>query len=452
MTKPCVLVIDDEAAMCETLKAILETEDYDVLTTGDARDGLNIVNKEPVNLIISDVRLPGMSGIKFLSAIKENFPSIPVMMISAFGDMKTAVDAMKRGAFDYLAKPFQPEELLVTVKKALDYENLMVENLMLRNEIGSRYNLSDIIGESEVMRQLKDTVARVAPTDATVFIEGECGVGKELVAHSLHYHSDRVGQPFIEVNCAAFAESLLESELFGYEKGAFTGADQRTSGKFEIADGGTLYLDEIGDMSLSVQAKVLRGIQEKIFFRVGGSEAVHTDVRIIAATNKDLKEEIVRGNFREDLYFRLNVINIKIPPLRERDGDIPLLAKTFLNQTRRKFPEHDDIELSPATITRLEQYQWPGNVREVQNLMERVVILGSLDEIDYLVQGVAFPIDRASLSHLPLKDAVEAFKKSQIIEALKQSKWRLNKAAKRLGISRHALRYQMETLGIDTND
>lgn len=452
MTKPCVLVIDDEIAMCETLKAILETEDYDVLTTGDARDGLNVVNKEPVNLIISDVRLPGMSGIKFLSAIKENFPSIPVMMISAFGDMKSAVDAMKRGAFDYLAKPFQPEELLVTVKKALDYENLMVENLMLRNEIGSRYNLSDIIGESEVMRQLKDTVARVAPTDATVFIEGECGVGKELVAHSLHYHSDRIGQPFIEVNCAAFAEPLLESELFGYEKGAFTGADQRTSGKFEIADGGTLYLDEIGDMSLSVQSKVLRGIQEKVFFRVGGSEAVHTDVRIIAATNKNLREEIVRGNFREDLYFRLNVINIKIPPLRERDGDIPLLAKTFLNQAKRKFSEHDDIELSPATITRLEQYQWPGNVREVQNLMERVVILGNLHEIDYLVQGAASPIDHASLSHLPLKDAVEAFKRSQIIEALKQSKWRLNKAAKRLGISRHALRYQMETLGIDTND
>jgi two-component system NtrC family response regulator len=452
MANPKILVIDDEEAMCETLETILAFEDYDVTTSGDAREGLKIVERDTVNLIISDVRLPGMSGIEFLTAIKAGHPSIPVVMISAYGDMKSAVDAMKRGAFDYLAKPFQPEELLVTVKKALDYENLMLENMMLKNEMGSRYNLADMIGESEPMRQLKDTVARVAPTDATVFIEGECGVGKELVAHSLHYHSDRVGKPFIEVNCAAFTESLLESELFGYEEGAFTGADRRTAGKFEIADGGTLYLDEIGDMSSTVQAKVLRGIQEKVFFRVGGSASVHTDVRIIAATNKDLKAQIELGNFREDLFFRPNVINIKIPPLRERGPDIVLLAQTFLRQFKGKFSDRDDIELTDKKEIQLSKYAWPGNVRELKNLMERVVILSDCEEIDYLIRGASVSTDFSMFSDMLLKESVEAFKKVAITNALEQSKWRLNRAAERLGISRHALRYQMETLGIDMDE
>ncbi len=445
-----VLVIDDEENMCTTLKAILETQKYSVTTCGDARAALKIVENEAVNLIISDVRLPGKDGIKFLAEVKEKYPSIPVVMISAYGNMKSAVDAMKRGAYDYLAKPFNPDELIVTVNKALEYENLMLENISLKNEMGSRYNLADIIGESEELRKLKDTVAKVAPTDATVFIEGESGVGKELVAHSLHYHSKRIGKPFIDVNCAAFTESLLESELFGHEKGAFTGADRQKLGKFEAADGGTLYLDEIGDMSLALQSKVLRGLQERVFFRVGGNDPVTTDVRIVAATNKNLREEIEKGNFREDLFYRLNVINLKIPPLRERPDDIRQLAESFLTEFKRKFPDRKEIEISEEQLKRLETHHWPGNVRELRNLIERVVILGEENEIDHIAEaGDTTGNELAMLKLRSLKEAVHEFKKMMIVDVLESTKWRVNKAADRLGISRHTLRYQMESLEIE---
>jgi len=449
--KSKILVVDDEKNMCETIEAILcQQEEYDVAVCYDAKTGLRMIQSDAIDTVITDVRMPGMDGITFLSEMKKNHPSIPVIMITAYGNMKSAVDALKRGAFDYLAKPFDPDELLLSVKKALEYENLILENRSLRSELSSRFRLVDIVEGSKIMRDLKNIIAKAAPTDSTVLIEGESGVGKELVAHSLHYHSHRAGFPFVAVNCAAFTETLLESELFGYEKGAFTGAQRQNKGKFEIADRGTLYLDEIGDMSINLQAKILRVLQDQTFFRVGGTDPVRVNVRILVATNKNLKERIKKEVFREDLYYRINVMNIKVPPLRERKDDIVPLAQHVVKEMKKKFPDREHFKISEQYLNYFKNYHWPGNVRELENLIERAFIMND--------ESVFLSILDNPQDEMPSRDetrdyteAVDAFRKKFIRNALQKTHWRVGKAAEVLGMSRHALRYQMESLGIKEN-
>jgi len=446
--KSKILIVDDEKHMCETIEAILsQQEGYDVAVCHDAKSGLRMIQSDPIDAVITDVRMPGMDGIAFLSEMKKNHPFIPVIMITAYGNMKSAVDALKRGAFDYLAKPFDPDELLLSIKKALEYENLILENRSLRSELSSRFRLVDIVEGSKIMRDLKNMIAKAAPTNSTVLIEGESGVGKELVAHSLHYHSQRAGFPFVAVNCAAFTETLLESELFGYEKGAFTGAQSQKKGKFEVADHGTLYLDEIGDMSLNLQAKVLRVLQDQVFFRVGGTDPVRVNVRIVVATNKNLKDGIKKGVFREDLYYRFNVMNIKVPPLRERKDDIVPLTQHLVKEMKKKFPDRERFKISEKYLNHFKNYHWPGNVRELENLIERAFIMNDETVFLSLTENAQDEMPSVDETH-NYTEAVDAFRKKLIVQALQRSNWRIGKAADALGVSRHALHYQMESLGI----
>jgi DNA-binding NtrC family response regulator len=366
-----ILVIDDEKPIRDTLKEILEYEEHKIETATDGYQGLEKAKATHYDIILCDIKMPNMDGIEVLEKLMENSPDVPVIMISGHGSIETAVEALKKGAYDFIEKPLELNRLLVTIRNALERKDLVVETKKLKRKVSKTY---EMVGESQAIRKIKEMIDRVAPTDARVLITGDNGTGKELVARWLHEKSQRAGHPFIEVNCAAIPSELIESELFGHEKGAFTSAHKQRKGKFELANGGTIFLDEIGDMSLSAQAKVLRALQENRITRVGSDKSVKVDVRIIAATNKDLKKEIEKNNFREDLYHRLSVILIHVPALNDRIEDIPLLAAHFLNLITEDYGMPKK-EITDDAIKELQKLKWTGNIREFRNVLERLIIL-----------------------------------------------------------------------------
>src|ERR1700686_2705547 len=372
--KATVLVVEDEEKLRRVIELQLKTAGYDVEQAGSAEDALKLADRADV--ILTDLRLPGISGLELLANLRRQDSHTPVIVMTAFSSIETAVDAMKAGAVDFLPKPFSLDHLMTVVTKALEVRTLRDENRQLREELGKRYEFDNIVGHSPAMREIFATISRMAPTRATVLLCGESGVGKDLIARAIHHHSPRDGHPFVKINCTALPENLMESELFGYEKGAFTGANTTKPGKFEQADTGTVFLDEIGDVPASVQVKLLRILQEREFERLGSNKTRHIDVRVLAATNVDLRAALEQGTFREDLYYRLNVLPINIPPLRERKEDIPYLARHFVKKLKKDLGSAVE-SIAESAVQRLLEYHWPGNVRELENVIERSMVLAS---------------------------------------------------------------------------
>jgi two-component system nitrogen regulation response regulator NtrX len=445
-----VLVVDDEKSICQALKGILEDEGYGVSLAYDGPQGLVQAQEAGPDIVLLDIWMPGMDGLEVLSRLKHLQPQLPVVIISGHGNVETAVKATRLGAFDFVEKPLDMDKILLTVRNALKIGRLAEENLLLR----ARTERPDITGQTQPIKQLLQSIGAVAPTDSWVLITGENGTGKELVAHSIHRQSQRAKEPFVDVNCAAIPEELIESELFGHEKGAFTGAERKKRGKFDLAHGGTLFLDEIGDMSLKTQAKILRILQEQKFERVGGTQTIKVDARVLAATNKDLQQEIAGGRFREDLYYRLNVIPIVVPPLRERVDDIPLLVEVFLSHMAAKY-HHDPKRLSPEAMKILKAQPWPGNVRELKNLIERLVILspGQVIEADNLPSEMTGKrpqisgLDQA-LAQADFKGARTEFERIYLSARLKENQGNISQTAEAIGLERSHLHKKIKALGI----
>jgi len=444
-----ILIIDDEAGILDTVSGILEDEGYTTLTAKDAETAIEILDKEEVDLVFLDVWLPKMSGIEAIKKIKEKDFHIPVIMISGHGNVEVAVQAVKLGAFDFLEKPLSMERIILTAERALQFKSLEKENIKLRSSILKKYEL---VGNSQAMKKIKSQIEMIARGDSRVLILGESGTGKELVARMIHSLSPRANAPFIEVNCAAIPQELIESELFGHEKGAFTGAIDKKIGKFELANEGTLFLDEIGDMSLLTQAKLLRVIETQKFQRVGGTRDITVNVRIISATNKDLTEEIKKGNFREDLYYRLNVVPVYISPLRERKEDIPELVNYFMDEfSREKGWRRKKISNDAMRI--LKNYDWPGNVRELKNAVERLMIMVPQETIEALdIENTGIIRNRLKeesyFSYTTLREARDAFEKDFILKKLKENNWNMTKTAEIIGIERSNLYKKIKSLGI----
>ena len=447
MKKRRILVIDDERAIRETLSEVLTDEGYAVTAVESGEEGLRRLLDEPYDLVFLDVWLRDRDGLSLLEAADGRLRDVPVVMISGHANVETAVRAVRLGAYDFLEKPLSLERVVLTAQKAIERRDLLAEVQSFR---GRRESETVMLGESPPMRQLKEEIARVAPTDARVLIMGENGTGKELVARQIHRLSQRAESPLVEVNCAAIPEDLIESELFGHVKGSFTGAAEDRRGKFEEADGATLFLDEVGDMSAKTQAKVLRALQEGRFTRVGGSRPIASDARVLAATNKNLLEEIRRGSFREDLYFRLAVVPIPVPPLRDRSEDIPLLAAHFLREASARFGRKPK-SLSPAAIEALQAYRWPGNVRELKNLIERLMILSPSDEIrrEDLPAEMRDGVGEIILPGAPLREARDDFERRYILAALKRHRGNVSRAAEALDLERSNLYRKLRAYGIE---
>lgn len=446
---PKILIIDDEEHMCWALKKAMQQEGYEALTATSGSKGIEILKEKGPSLVLLDLKMPGMDGLEVLKIIKEIHPKIPVIMITAHGTIETAIEAMKLGADDYITKPFDLDELKIVVAQALKYSNLVSQVSFLRSELSKKYG--EIIGESAAIKEVIMLIDRVAATNASVLITGESGTGKEITALTIHQASPRKEYPFVAVNCAALPEQLLESELFGHEKGAFTGAAALKPGRFEIADKGTVFLDEIGEMSPTMQAKLLRVLQERAFERVGGTETLHVDVRIISATNIDIKKAVEEGKFREDLYYRLNVVHIHLPPLRERKEDIPLLVNYFLK--KYMLGTYPVKKISPEAMELLMNYHWPGNIRELQNVIERSIIICPGDTIlpEHLPKELQQQQSNAveTIVHFPDTGiSLEEVEKQLILTALKKSKGNQTKAAQLLGITRSALIYRSQKYNI----
>jgi two-component system nitrogen regulation response regulator NtrX len=444
-----ILVVDDEEGIRRSLKGVLEDEGYRVILAEDGDKALSLMEEESPDLVLLDIWMPGKDGMVVLEEIRRGWPMLPVVMISGHGSIDLAVRATKLGAYDFVEKPLSLDKVLLTLRNALNYSFLEEENRRLRQQVRPR---DEITGTSPAIQRLKEQVRIIAPTSSFVLIHGENGTGKEVVARAIYKQSKRSQGPFVEVNCAAIPEELIESELFGHEKGAFTGATQMRRGKFDLAHQGTLFLDEIGDMSLSTQAKILRVLQEQRFQRVGGNRYIQVDVRVIAATNKNLEEEIRAGRFREDLYHRLNVIPIDVPPLRERLEDIPLLVEEFVEEFAklRGYPRR---KFSPEVMKAFEEYSWPGNVRELKNVVERLLILARshVVELEDLRPPVWFgPRERPKTPSFPqtLKEAREAFEKAFIEEKLEEFGWNISRTAEAIGLDRSHLHKKMRELGI----
>ena len=446
-----ILVADDEESHRIMLRAVLQEEGYEVAGAADGPEAIRVVEQEPFDLVLLDIRMPGMDGVEALTEIRKISPYIPVLMMTAYASVKTAVEALKAGAFDYLIKPLDIDELKILIEKALEHYHLREENLVLRERMGDRFNFSKMIGKSRKMVELFDLLAQVAPTDATVLILGESGTGKELVANSIHHNSRRASQPFIKVSCAALPETLLESELFGHEKGAFTGAIARREGRFQLAHRGTIFLDEVGEMSAATQTKILRVLQEKEFEPLGGTRTVKVDVRVIAATNKDLASEVKEGRFREDLYYRLNVVPVSIPPLRTRKDDISVLAAHFLYLYREK-NQKELKEFSPKALDLLVRYDWPGNIRELENCIERAVIMARGE----VIAPVDLPPQIQAISpgkeepgvHFPLGISLQDAEKALILKTLEDTGGNRSRAAEILGINRRTLQIKLKEYGV----
>lgn len=445
--KTTVLIVDDDASHRTILQALIKGWGYGAEMAEDGAKAVELAKKKPFDLILMDVRMSAVNGIEALKAIKAYNPSIPILIMTAYSNVESAVEAIKAGAYDYLTKPLDFDVLRLTMERALEHVSLKAENMELRERLVSSFDPQNIVGRSEAMRRLMDTVAMVAPSEATVLVTGPSGTGKELIAKAIHYNSSRKNGPLITVNCAALSETLLESELFGHEKGAFTGADKRREGRFMQADKGTIFLDEIGEISPAMQAKLLRVIQEREIQRVGSDQALHVDVRIVAATNKDLKAEVDAGNFRQDLYYRLNVMPIAVPPLRERLEDVPLLAAHFL----RKFAEANRKVakgFTPQAMDILLKYSWPGNVRELENAVERAVVLmpGDFVTEKELPLGISQPhaCEATSGPRPSQKGAggilpLEEVEREAILAALEETSGNKSEAARQLGITRKTL-------------
>ncbi|MFW6114951.1 MAG: sigma-54-dependent transcriptional regulator [Thermodesulfobacteriota bacterium] len=447
-----VLVVDDDPAHRTMLRTLLAGWGYRVSEADDGEGAIVMVREQAFDLILMDIRMIKLSGLEALIEIKAFNPAIPIIIMTAYSSVESAVEAMKNGAYDYLTKPLDFDELRITMERAMEHSHLREENQQLRATLGTQFDSRNIIGRSPAMVRLMETIGQVAPTEATVLITGESGTGKEMVAGAIHFNSSRKDGPFVKINCAAITETLLESELFGHEKGAFTGAYKTKEGRFRQAHGGTLFLDEVSEMPLAMQVKLLRVLQDREITRVGGEEVMKVDVRIIAATNKDLIKEVDAGRFREDLYYRLNVVNLAMPPLRERTEDIPLLAQHFLGQFAEQ--NHKQVQgFSPQAMDRLLRHTWPGNVRELMNAVERAVVLARtsyLAEEEFpLVPRDATPegemrIEITGSDDLPL-DEVE---KSTILRTLELTKGNKSEAARRLGITRRTLHKKLKAYGV----
>jgi len=431
-----ILVVDDERVMRDSLSEWLREDGYEVVAVEDGAQALNKVRAGRWDVLLVDLKMPGMDGIEVLTEVKKFDQDIPVIIMTAYATVDSAVRAMKEGAYDYIVKPFNPEEIGLAIRKIIAYQDLLKENIYLRQELQKKYGFMDIIGKSHKMQEVLALVKTVAKSNSTILIEGESGTGKELVARAIHNSSLRSEGPFIAVSCAALPESLLESELFGHEKGAFTGAVSRKKGRFELANNGTLFLDEIGDISPKTQMGLLRVLEEKEFTRVGGMEVIKTDVRIISATNRELKKLVGEGKFREDLYYRVDVVSIQLPPLRERKQDIPLLAQHFLKKYCIENKKELD-GLSEETSRRLMKYDWPGNVRELENVIERAVVVAK--------GNIILPEDLPLLASPegrfePSSDmSLQELEREHILRVLQSNDWNITKTAKKLGIDRNTL-------------
>ena len=449
--KSKILIVDDEPAHLKMLEAVLSAEGFEVRKADDGQTAITAVEERFYDLILMDVRMNRVGGIEALKRIKELSPGIPVIMMTAYASVNTAVDALKSGAYDYLTKPLDIDELKILVHKALRHQQLEKENIFFKEQLKDRFDFSNIIGQSPAMLQLFETISLVAPADATVLITGESGTGKELIANAIHQNSLRREKPMIKVNCAALPETLLESELFGHEKGAFTGAMARRQGRFQLAHKGTIFLDEIAEMASSTQAKILRVLQEREFEPVGGSSTVKVDTRVIVATNKDLKSEIQEGRFREDLYFRVNVVMLNVPPLRERSEDVPLLAEFFL----KKYAEKNRRLIkgfTPLATDLLMRHDWPGNVRELENITERSVIMArgdiiTPDELPETLRSLDLDSKTPGIDLSPGR-SLKAVEKEMILRTLEDAGGNRTHAAKILGISRRTLQLKLKEYGI----
>jgi DNA-binding NtrC family response regulator len=449
--RPVILVVDDDAGIRESFQLVLEDE-YELVEAADGRRALAILGSRQVDLVLLDIRLPEMDGIEVLERMKALDESVEVILVSAVRTVRTAVAAMKLGAFDYLTKPFEDDELLSLVRRALEKRSLEREVTFLRSELERRHDVVDLIGQHPEMQKLYRLVAQVARTTTTVLITGESGTGKELVARAIHRQGPRRDKPFVPVNPAALSDALVESELFGHEKGAFTGAYQRKLGRFELAQDGTLFLDDIGALKPELQVKLLRVLQEREFERVGGTRAIRVDARIIVATNVDLRQAVTAGTFREDLYYRLNVMPIAVPPLRERREDIPLLAEHFIRRYAHEFNRRVD-GLAPAALAALQEYSWPGNVRELQNVIERLVGLveGPLIDLGDLPLDLLLPDPRPRVQgsqNVPLNQATDDFERQIALRVLERVRWNVSEAARLLGIHRNSLKGKIARWGV----
>lgn len=444
--KGIVLVVDDDKAHRTMLRTLLSGWGYPVMEADDGDTATEKVREQAFDLILMDIRMMRVSGLEALHAIKEINPAIPVIIMTAFSSVESAVEALKKGAYDYLTKPLDFDELKIVIERAMEHRQLREENRQLRANLGSQFDQGSIIGRSEAMVRLMETVAQVAPSDATALLTGDSGTGKELIAGAIHFNSMRKNGPFVKINCAAITETLLESELFGHERGSFTGADRRKEGKFRQADGGTLFLDEVSEMSLAMQVKLLRVLQEREVVRVGGDEVIGVDVRVIAATNKNLWEEIEAGRFRDDLFYRLNVVSINVPPLSERREDIPLLAQHFLTMFSEK--NHKNIKgFTPQAMDQLMKHEWPGNIRELMNVIERAVVLTRAEYLDE--QELVLMSRNATLPQHDVTGTVplEEVEKSTVLKTLALTGGNKSETARRLGITRKTLREKLKKYG-----
>ncbi|MDY6853476.1 MAG: sigma-54 dependent transcriptional regulator [Thermodesulfobacteriota bacterium] len=449
--KRSILIVDDEKSIRNALSGVLDDEGFHVCSASDGMEAIRKVERENPDLVLLDIWMEGMDGIEVLKKLKAISPNLLIIMISGHGTIETAVKATKLGAYDFIEKPLSLDKVVLTINRALNFQQLEKENEILRNKIHKNYK---IIGNSDVVVKLKQQIEIAAPTNGWILITGENGTGKELVARSIHRKSLRSDKPFVEVNSAAIPEELIESELFGYEKGAFTGAVSQKKGKFDMANGGTIFLDEIADMSLKTQAKILRILQEQEYERVGGTKSIHVDVRVIAATNRDLKEEMERGNFREDLYYRLNVIPLEVPPLRKRKEDIPVLVSQFLKEFCAE-NHKEQKALSKEALDMLTEYNWPGNVRELKNIVEMLVIMTpevvvSAGDIPVSIRRELNEEKKENLyEYDSLKAAREEFEKQFIIEKLKEFDDNVSKTALAIGVERSHLHRKIKNLGIE---
>ncbi|MDH4228139.1 MAG: sigma-54 dependent transcriptional regulator [Nitrospirota bacterium] len=452
-----ILVVDDDETVRESLTYVLEQEGYQVSPAASGRDALAKLQGEVFDLFLTDLNMPGMTGLEFLEAMRERQPHLTGIVLTGYGSVETAVAAMKAGAYDYISKPFDVDDLLLTVRRALEFSSLRKENSQLKRTLRSKYRFVNMIGESPAAQRIHRMIERVADTDSTVLVTGESGTGKELVARTIHFNSPRREQALVAINCGAIPEHLLESELFGHEKGAFTGATATRVGRFEMAHGGTLFLDEVGEMHPSLQVKLLRALQEREFERVGGNRTVRVDVRIIAATNQNLEAMVRERKFREDLFYRLNVIPIEVPPLRERTEDLELLITHFLDRFNGE--KGRKVEgFTAEAMSLLAAYEWPGNIRELENLIERLVILegGGIIGVDALPEKIGHRNVTAAMGRVVLPDTglnfddtVSEFEDALILQALERSQWVKNRAAQLLGLNRTTLVEKIKKKGLE---
>lgn len=447
---PAILIVDDEPSIIQSLSGLLSDEGFEVIAASNGYEALKVIDAESPDLVLLDIWMPGIDGIETLKEIKKGNPHIQVIMITGHGTIETAVNATKFGAFDFIEKPISFDKVIVAINNALNFRRLEEENRYLRKKTIEK---NSICGSSQSIRSLNEQIAVAAPTEAWIFVTGENGTGKELIARTIHHLSPRADQPLIDVNCAAIPEELIESEMFGHEKGAFTGATTKARGKFELANKGTIFLDEIGDMNLKAQAKILRVLQEQKIQRVGGSRTININVRVIAASNKDLKKEIEKGNFREDLYFRLNVIPIKVPPLRERYEDIPVLMEAFLDKYAKQY-QTSRKRLTPEALSLLGDYSWPGNVRELKNLVERLAIMVKHEVIDVSdipgpynpdINKGEEPVMPRFLSTKRLKEAKKIFEQEFIQKKLQENNNNITKTAEAIGVERSYLHKKLKS-------